>query len=404
MNKYNVKVQWGGISAPWNQDGTWVIGGRENQKVVKVNIESSDGGETFSGEITYKGEGPIGFKATYTQVNNYTTQVQWGGSFAPWNQDGTWVIGGRENQKVVKVNIESSDGGETFSGEITYKGEGPIGFKGAVRMSNEIYIAYWSGEEPTSVEKSPTLVETPDYIDIVPLFYIPVSANGELNFDYLTLRNSKETIKGWMNEIRKRQQKQQQKTRFTLCLIGDTFPSLEPKNFANTVKAAVDDWGVDGVTIDYEPPNGNDGIVSVVNEIRKTLGDDSIMTSPIYAAWLPYPNVLKDYAVQFDYLETMDYTPYPGESLTIKWYEQYAKIIGSSESPDYSKIAIGVSCMDPSNKNATPLNDVVDLCKYEPLSDHKAGIMFFTLSYDIKSHGSGYKNGCYTRTIHQNLP
>jgi hypothetical protein len=61
-NKYNIKVQWGGSSAPWHQDGTWVIGGRENQRVVKVNIESRDGGKTFSGEITYKDEGPIGFK------------------------------------------------------------------------------------------------------------------------------------------------------------------------------------------------------------------------------------------------------------------------------------------------------------------------------------------------------
>jgi hypothetical protein len=130
VNNYTAQVQWGGSSAPWNQDGTWVMGSRENQRVVKVNIESKDGGQTFSGEINYKGEGSIGFKATYMQVNNYTAQVQWGGSSTPWNQDGTWVMGSRENQRVVKVNIESKDGGKTFSGEITYKGEGPIGFKG----------------------------------------------------------------------------------------------------------------------------------------------------------------------------------------------------------------------------------------------------------------------------------
>jgi hypothetical protein len=129
-NKYNIKVQWGGSTAPWHQDGVWVIGGRDNQRVVKVNIESKDGDQTFSGEITYKGEGPIGFKAAHTQGNNYTTQVQWGGSTAPWNQDGVWIIGGRDNQRVVKANIESKDGGKTFSGEITYKGEGLIGFKG----------------------------------------------------------------------------------------------------------------------------------------------------------------------------------------------------------------------------------------------------------------------------------
>ncbi len=273
-------------------------------------------------------------------------------------------------------------------------------------MSNEIFIAYWSGEEPTGSGKSPTLVETPDYIDIVPLFYVPVNANGELDFDQLTLHNSKETIKNWMSDIRTRQQKQQKKTRFTLCLIGDTFPSLDPKAFAKTVKNAVDDWGVDGVTIDYEPPNGDSGIVSVVKAIRGVVGDDSVMTAPIYGAWVPYySDVLKAYAVAFDYLETMDYTPYPGEKSTINSYEQYAQIIGSGESPDYAKIAIGVSCMEPSKGNATPLTpDVVDLCKYEPSSGHKAGIMLFTLSYDVTSHGSGHKDGAYTRTIHENLP
>jgi hypothetical protein len=38
-------------------------------------------------------------------------------------------------------------------------------------MSNEIYIAYWSGEEPTGPGLSPTLDKTPDYIDVVPLFF-----------------------------------------------------------------------------------------------------------------------------------------------------------------------------------------------------------------------------------------
>lgn len=130
MNEYNVKVQWGGNAAPWNQDGTWVIGGRTNQNVVKVAIQSTDGGQTFFGAITYNGEGPIGFKAARTQGNSYTTQVQWGGSTAPWHPDAVWVIGGRANQRAVRVDINSTNGGQTFSGTMTYNGEGPIGFSG----------------------------------------------------------------------------------------------------------------------------------------------------------------------------------------------------------------------------------------------------------------------------------
>jgi hypothetical protein len=272
-------------------------------------------------------------------------------------------------------------------------------------MSKEMYIAYWSGEEPTGSGKSPTLVESPDYIDVIPLFYVILKSDGTLNFDRLVLHNSKNTIKGWMQNIRLRQQNQQKKTKFTLCLIGDSFPSQDPTTFAQTVKTAVDDWGVDGVTIDYEPPDGDNKIVNVVAAIRNAVGANAIMTAPIYDAWTPYPNVLKNYAAVFNYLSTMDYTPYPGESITISLYNQYAQIIGTTNNPSYGKLAIGVSCMEPSAGNATPLTpDVVDLCKYEPQSGNKLGIMLFTLSYDVKSHGSGYPDGTYTKTIHDNLP
>jgi Glycosyl hydrolases family 18 len=128
-------------------------------------------------------------------------------------------------------------------------------------MSNEIYIAYWSGEEPTGPGQSPTLDKTPDYIDIVPLFYVLINDDGTLDFNRLVLHNSEETIKGWMQVIRQRQQNQQKKTRFTLGILGDSFPSQDPTTFAQTIKAAVDDWGVDGVTVDYEPPDGDPKIL-----------------------------------------------------------------------------------------------------------------------------------------------
>ena len=129
MTLYQVENQWGGSSAPWHQGGTWSLGGRDNQNVVAVNITSNDGGQTFNGTMTYAGEGPIGFKATREGSNNYTVENQWGGSSAPWHPGGQWIIGYRENQNVVAVDITSNDGGQTLNGTMTYAGEGPIGFK-----------------------------------------------------------------------------------------------------------------------------------------------------------------------------------------------------------------------------------------------------------------------------------
>jgi hypothetical protein len=128
---YTVENQWGGSSAPWHPGGIWVMGCRANQNVIAVNITSSDGGNTLAGTMTYAGEGPIGFKGTLFGSNNYTVENQWGGSSAPWHPGGIWLIGCRAGQKVVALNIESSNG-STLTGTMTYVGEGPIGFRGTL--------------------------------------------------------------------------------------------------------------------------------------------------------------------------------------------------------------------------------------------------------------------------------
>ncbi len=130
-NRYAVENQWGGSSAPWHPGGTWVLGGRDNQRVVAIQISSKDGGKTLTGTMTYNGEGPIGFRATSTGNNNYTVENQWGGNSAPWHPGGTWVIGGRSNQAVVALDVKSTDQGKSLNGTMTYNGEGPIGFKSA---------------------------------------------------------------------------------------------------------------------------------------------------------------------------------------------------------------------------------------------------------------------------------
>lgn len=145
-NLHHVENQWGGSSAPWNEGGMWIIGARPGQNVVALDIKSSDGGATLTGEMKYAGEGAIGFRATLTQSNTYIVENQWGGSAAPWHPGGTWVIGCRPGQNVVAVSIESGDGGATLAGNMTYKGEGPIGFQ-SVQSDGGVYSAenQWGG-------------------------------------------------------------------------------------------------------------------------------------------------------------------------------------------------------------------------------------------------------------------
>ncbi|MEZ5447789.1 MAG: hypothetical protein R3E89_01750 [Thiolinea sp.] len=144
---YQVENQWGGDSAPWHAGGSWVLGSRADkpQNMVALDIKSGDGGKTFTGTMTYAGEGPIGFKAENTMGNAYNVQNQWGGDSAPWNPGGQWLIGGRD-QKPVAVSIQSNDGGNTLSGTMTYKDEGPIGFKATMAKGNGYNVEnQWGG-------------------------------------------------------------------------------------------------------------------------------------------------------------------------------------------------------------------------------------------------------------------
>ncbi|MEM7359675.1 MAG: glycosyl hydrolase family 18 protein [Pseudomonadota bacterium] len=270
-------------------------------------------------------------------------------------------------------------------------------------MSNSTFMAYWSGEEPTGPDHSPTLVETPDYVDVVILFYVTITADGDLDFSRLVLHNDQATIMQWMADIRARQQGKERKTRFTLGILGDSFPDQDPSAFSAKVAAAAEEWGVDGITIDYEPPSGNENIIPVVSAIKNALPTDALMTAPIYGAWLGNP-LLAPFTALFDYVSTMDYTPYPGYESTLSMANEYARVIGGGSISGWSKLAIGVSCMTFTNGNHTPLDDVIKLCHYQPEEGNKLGIMLYTLSYDAPGHGSPYPLFTYTRTIHENLP
>lgn len=145
-NNFEVENQWGGSSADWHEGGIFVLGFRTGQNVVAIDITSTDGGKSLAGTMTYSGEGPIGFRGALADGGAYLVENQWGGSSAPWNPGGMWALGCRSNQNVVALNITSPDGGKTLIGTMTYAGEGPIGFKGALQGSNNYEVQnQWGG-------------------------------------------------------------------------------------------------------------------------------------------------------------------------------------------------------------------------------------------------------------------
>ncbi|OQW45392.1 MAG: hypothetical protein A4S12_12820 [Proteobacteria bacterium SG_bin5] len=148
MTVYTIQNQWGGNSAPWHDGGVINIGNRGNQLPVALNIHSGDGGRSFTGTMTYVGEGPIGFRGTLVTNNCYHCENQWGGDQAPWHDAGLFLLGGRDNQRPVAFALQSHDAGNTIEGTMTYAGEGPIGFRGTRTLSDTYSVAnQWGGDQ-----------------------------------------------------------------------------------------------------------------------------------------------------------------------------------------------------------------------------------------------------------------
>jgi hypothetical protein len=271
-------------------------------------------------------------------------------------------------------------------------------------MRHETFLAYWSGEEPTGPNHSPTLAQIPDTLDVVILFCAQLSEDGDLDFSFLVKENDQTTIKKWIEEVRERQKNQPRQTKFILSILSDLFPQQDPDKFAQKTAAAVQSWGVDGIDIDYETPDDVCRTISVVQAIKKALPKGSLLTTPI---WSPWDRIdaqsLSNYTALFDYVMTMDYTPYIGYSDTIDLYKSFAEKMGGAS----SKLAIGVSCMEFDGlgyENHTPPDDVKKFCLYEPKDARKLGLMLYNLSYDTPGHRSPYPLFTYTNLIAENLP
>jgi hypothetical protein len=268
-------------------------------------------------------------------------------------------------------------------------------------MSTETFVSYWIGQEPTP--PSPDLNQMPAYVDVVPLAFVTIDANWELNFDFLCTTNPASVIQGWIKEVQANGTK-------VLFSINDEKIGQVPdvRAFVNNVVQNVKVWGVDGIDIDYEdPPTPSQTLLEVTSALRtalrQALGRDPLLTAPIFSAWIPYLDFLKSFAAELDFVTTMDYTQYPGLDRTISLFDEYASAIGTPE-----KVAIGLSCMGPPDSgDFTPLDDVVKLCQWEPENGNKKGAMLYTFSYDVETRaggGTGYPNGTFTKTIHENLP
>jgi chitinase len=262
-------------------------------------------------------------------------------------------------------------------------------------MRHQTFTNYWIGEEKIPLNQMPA------HVDVVPLAFVQLGSNNTLDFTFLTQNYSAGEIQGWIKEVRSN------KTKVVFSLGINSLDGLDPNTFVENVVQNVKQWGVDGVDFDYEPTDmdyskNQSTVIQIVQQLRSSLGHKALLTAPIWSPWLGYPDFLKQFAAPLDYLTTMDYDPYPGFDPTISYYNQYAVAIGTSDHPQYDKVAIGTICMAKDLDKYTPIDDVIQLCQWEPPHKKKQGVMLYTFSYD--QQGRIELPGTYTNTINQHLP
>ncbi|HTW82492.1 MAG TPA: glycoside hydrolase family 18 protein [Candidatus Sulfotelmatobacter sp.] len=267
-------------------------------------------------------------------------------------------------------------------------------------MANEVFVCYWIGEYQSPL---PTPNTIPARATIVPFAFIGIQPDYTLGFGDVTAVYPQAQLQQWIDELRARG------TKVLLSVLGSrlgTVPADQVDTLVGAIVDAVQNWKVDGVDLDYEPPSADSSFGLVVQRLRSAL-PSAILTLPVYDAWLfGCQDLLKQVAPYLDYVTTMDYSPYPGYDQTIARCKQYAALIGG-----WSKLVIGVCCMNPANSKFTPIGDVATFAKYEP----KGGVMLYTFPYDlqkrmIKQNGQPVQTGTqlpdqkFTDTIIANLP
>jgi len=128
---YQVQLQWGDAGAPWHPAGALLLGERAGQPIDELLLSSTDQGKTLTGQVRYLGEtSPLGITARQGSAGMYQVIFVPGSTTPEPPAPEEWWFGTRSELNLVAMAVRSSDGGRSLIGEVTFAGEGPVGFWG----------------------------------------------------------------------------------------------------------------------------------------------------------------------------------------------------------------------------------------------------------------------------------
>lgn len=233
-------------------------------------------------------------------------------------------------------------------------------------------MGYWLGYEG----RGNKLSEVPANVPVVALAFVLTAPGHTLTTEFLTKEHSEQEIRDGVKKLKARGQ------RVVMSINGrDDWPghefgwlNLDPQLFAKNVKEIViDDWGIDGIDLDneadYTPePKADGNFVQVIQELRKALGPDALITLPVYMGQRRdlYLNfVMNDVSAVY----TMAYWNNLKDQKSM--LDEYRSLVGKG------KAGIGVAMKGAANPNLeTDFGIITELAQIP----EKAGMMLWHLN------------------------
>ncbi|MCB8945673.1 MAG: hypothetical protein H6658_18135 [Ardenticatenaceae bacterium] len=121
---------WGDVAGKWLDFGVLRNRSLRGQAITALKISSGDEGKRLVGKVAYHGEGYVDFEAVWAEPNRYEVIHRLNEQDLERYPNGRWLLGGRDDKKIIAMDVTSADNGRSFTGTITYAGEPPINIKG----------------------------------------------------------------------------------------------------------------------------------------------------------------------------------------------------------------------------------------------------------------------------------
>lgn len=234
--------------------------------------------------------------------------------------------------------------------------------------------ASWIGYAHNGV----SLASLPEYIDVVHLFMINLWPGDGLNTDVITSAGI-----SFRDILEGARALQRRGTRVVVSIASNPYPRVcwasvaDPATLARNINdLVVNEWGLDGIDIDPEVSDGDtmgESFVRVVEELSRYFGPQSgrgTMMTLVSRDLNAEGALLRRTRDAFDYVTLVGYY-WPLTEMKNQ-FEQYAKTVGAGN------VLFAVSAGNPT----TPLQEVIQLARWQPRNERKGGMMAFNINAD----------------------